>query len=86
MQDEIEQQPVRWTIIVNATEYPWYEKEISYMKVVDLPFPPPHTDTEMFTVQYSNGPKANPQGTLVKGKSVFVEKGMVFDVTRTDKS
>ena len=86
MQDEVEQPLARWTIIVNAKKYPWNEKEISYKEVVDLPFPPPHKETEVFTVQYSHGPKANPQGTLVKGKRVFVEKGMVFDVTRTDKS
>ena len=86
MQAEVERPPVRWTIIVNAREYPWNKKKISYTEVVDLPFPPPHKETEIFTVQYSHGPKENPEGTLVKGKSVSVEKGMVFDVTRTDKS
>lgn len=86
MQSEIEKPPSQRTIIVNATECSWDKKEISYTEVVDLPFPPPHTDTEMFTVQYSRGPKENPQGTLVKKEIVCVEKGMVFDVTRTDKS
>ena len=86
MQAEIEQGSTRWTIIVNAKEYPWSRKEISYTDVVNLPFPPPHSETVMFTVQYSRGPKESPQGTLVKGKSVSIIKGMVFDVTQTDKS
>lgn len=84
--EENKQPAGHWTIIINAKEYHWNEKEISYKEVVGFPFPPPHKETEMFTVQYSRGPKENPNGTLVDGQSVFVDKGMVFDVTRTDKS
>lgn len=76
----------RFEIIVNARPKAWNEDTISYTQVVNLAFPPPHTSTEIFTVQYSRGPKENPQGTLVEGQSVKVKSGMVFDVSRTDKS
>jgi hypothetical protein len=76
----------KYEIFVNAKRKPWNEETISYSQVVDLAFPPPHKPTEIFTVQYSRGPKENPQGTLVDGQSVNVKSGMVFDVTRTDKS
>jgi hypothetical protein len=76
----------KYEIIVNATLKPWDEDKISYSQAVDLAFASPHKPTEIFTVQYSRGPKENRQGTLVQGQSVFVKGGMVFDVTRTDKS
>ena len=83
---ENEQHVKKFEIIVNARPKAWNEEKISYSQVVELAFPPPHKPTEIFTVQYSHGPKENPQGTLVVGKSVDVKSGMVFDVHRTDKS
>ena len=38
------------------------------------------------TVSYSNGPEKNPKGNLAKGKAVFVQEGMIFNVSRSDKS
>jgi hypothetical protein len=76
----------KFEIIVNARPKPWNEDSISYSQVVDLAFPPPHKPTEVFTVQYSHGPKENREGTLVDGQKVSVKSGMIFDVTRTDKS
>ncbi len=76
----------QFKIIVNAKPKSWNEEIISYSQVVDLAFPPPHKETEVFTVQYGHGPKENPQGTLVDGQKVEVKDGMVFSVTRTDKS
>ncbi|MDG6912369.1 MAG: multiubiquitin domain-containing protein [Nitrososphaerota archaeon] len=73
-------------IIVNGRLKAWDKEMISYGEVVDVAFPPPHKPTEIFTVQYSHGPKQNPQGTMVEGQSVEVKSGMRFDVTRTDKS
>lgn len=80
------EQHTKFEIIVNARPKSWHEETISYMQVVDLAYPPPHKPTEIFTVQYSHGPKDNPKGTLVDGQSVKVKSGMIFDVTRTDKS
>ena len=76
----------KFEIIVNGKPKPWHEDTISYSQVVDLAFPPPHKPTEVFTVQYSHGPKENREGTLVEGQSAIIKSGMIFDVTRTDKS
>lgn len=76
----------KFEIIVNGSKKKWNEDKITYTQVVQLAFPGSYPPTIIFTVQYSKGPKENPQGTLVEGKSVFVKSGMVFDVTRTDKS
>jgi len=65
--------PHGYKIIVNGTRKTWNEDMISYSQVVDLAFPPPHKPTEIFTVQYSRGPKENRQGTLVDGQSVHVK-------------
>jgi hypothetical protein len=81
-----EKERKKYEIIVNARPKAWSEDTISYSQVVDLAFPQPHKPTEIFTVQYSHGPKENRQGTLVNGQTVQVKGGMVFDVTRTDKS
>jgi len=86
MSGEKEQHPERSEIIVNAQRKTWNNERISYSQVVDLAFPPPHTPTEMFTVQYSHGPHQNPQGTLAEGQDVQVKSGMIFNVGRTDKS
>ena len=40
----------------------------------------------IYTVSYSNGPEKNPKGNLAKGKAVFVQEGMIFNVSRSDKS
>lgn len=76
----------KFEIIVNGKPKPWYEETINYSQVVDLAFPPPHKPTEVYTVQYSHGPKENREGTLVEGQSATIKSGMIFDVTRTDKS
>lgn len=86
MHDEDDSKTRTYVIFVNAQKKEWESDSISYSQVVDLAFPPPHKDTEMFTVQYSRGPNDNRQGTLVDGQSVEVKNGMAFDVTRTDKS
>ena len=86
MENVNSQKDKNFNLIINAKPTKWDDKTISYSQVVDLAFPPPHKETEIFTVQYSRGPHDNPQGTLVKGQSVKVKSGMVFDVTRTDKS
>lgn len=76
----------KFEIVVNGSKKTWNHERIDYSQAVDLAYPPPHTPTELFTVQYSHGPRENPEGTLVKGHSVKVKNGMEFDVLRTDKS
>ena len=86
MANENGQHPNHFNIFINAKKYSWENETINYSQLVDLAFPPPHGEFEVFTVQYSKGPKENPEGTLVAGQKVKVKSGMVFDVTKTDKS
>lgn len=83
--DNDDKGPDHFNLIINGRPTRWENKRISFSEVVSLAFPPPHKDTEFFTVQYSRGPE-NSQGTLIDGQDVEVKSGMVFDVTRTDKS
>jgi len=75
------------TIIVNGQEKPVTEKEISFEEVVALAFDPVPTGPQvLITVAYRRGHGQKPQGTLTKGQSVKLKKGMIFDVTATDQS
>jgi hypothetical protein len=75
------------TIIVNAEEKLWGKKEISYRECVILAFGTYSEDPRVtYTVSYKHGPEPKPSGTLVKGQSVKVKEGMIFHVTKTDKS
>ncbi|WP_316753660.1 multiubiquitin domain-containing protein [Pedobacter gandavensis] len=74
-------------IIVNGRERQWSEKNISFPQVVSLAFDTyVENETTIYTVTYKRGPKANPEGTMVKGDIVHVKNKMVFNVTATDKS
>ena len=74
-------------IIVNTREKRWAKKEISYDQLVILAFGTISPDPDIvYTIKFSKGPEGNRQGSLVKGKSVKVKCGMIFDVTPTNKS
>ena len=78
------------TIIVNGQDKPLPigTKQISYDEVVTLAYPGQGDNgvNIIYTVSYSNGPEMNPKGNLVKGKVVLVREGMIFNVSRSDKS
>jgi hypothetical protein len=75
------------TIIVNAEEKEVTETRLSFEEVVKLAYPvPPAGQNIIFTITYRKGPAHNPKGTLVAGESVKIKKGMIFDVTPTDRS
>ncbi len=76
----------KFEIFVNGSRKPWDEETINYVQVVNLGFPRPPKPNEIFTVDYTKGPKENPKGTLAEGQTVKVKSGMAFDVTPTDKS
>jgi hypothetical protein len=75
------------TIIVNTREKRWNKKAISYKQVVELAFGSysDHPDT-VYTVTYTKGPEHKRDGSLVKGQSVKVKNGMIFNVSQTNKS
>lgn len=74
-------------IIVNAREKEWKKKNISFDQIVKLAYPtPPAGQLIVYTVTYHNGPRVNPEGTMLDGDKVKVKDGMVFNVQYTDKS
>ena len=75
------------TIIVNTSEKTWNKKEVSYEEVIVLAFDSYSNDENVvYTVTYSKGPDSHHEGSLVKGGSVKVKDGMIFNVTQTNKS
>jgi len=75
------------TIIVNGRPKEWSERKISYEQFVKLAFPNAvENEATVYTVTYTNGPKQNEEGSMVKGDKVFVKNQMVFNVTATNRS
>ena len=76
------------TIVIDGTQHPWKEKEITYEQVVNLAFDgnPPSGDQVDITVGYRRGHGDKPEGDLEPGHSVKVKDGMIFDVTATNRS
>ena len=76
-----------FTIIVNGRKKEWGEKKISFTQVVVLAFGTyEENDQIVYTVTYKANDKSKHGGTMVKGDEVNVHPGMVFNVSRTDKS
>lgn len=75
------------TIIVNGREKQVEQECISFEEVVNLAYDnnPPHGENVVITVTYSRGEHGK-QGTLLPGESVKVKRGMIFNVTATDRS
>ena len=75
------------SIIVNGREKTVEGKKLSFSDLIRLAFEnPPIGENICFTVSFRNGPKKNPEGTMVEADRVKIKCGMVFNVTATDKS
>lgn len=75
------------TIIVNGREKTVTARELSVDDLVKLAFEtPPTGEFICFTITYRRGQGNKPEGTLEEGEIVKVKKGMIFNVTATDKS
>ena len=74
-------------IIVNGRQKTVTSKELSFDEIVALAFDsPPTGDNTIFTITYRRGEGNKPEGTLVKGETVKIKEGMIFDVTATSRS
>lgn len=73
------------TIIINGRPRQVTGKMVSYEEIVKLAFPddPSNQDID-FTVAYAN--PHGKDGELVAGQEVHVKEGMVFNVTKTNRS
>lgn len=81
--------PNRITVLVNGEEKMLlpHIKQLSYDEIVKLAYGTlPTNPNTIYTVAYSNGPIENPKGTLTRGRAVLVKEGMVFNVSKSDKS
>jgi hypothetical protein len=84
--DEAPGQNKEHTIIVNGREKEFTGKEISFKQVVELAFGSyEENDDIVYTVTYSKG-EDRKEGTMTKGASVKVKSGMIFNVTKTNRS
>ncbi len=73
------------TIIVNGRPREVTGKSISYEEIVKLAFPDDVSNQDIdFTVAYAN--PHGKDGELVAGQEVHVKEGMVFNVTKTNRS
>ena len=74
-------------IIVNGREKTISSRKLSFSEIVALAFDnPPNNPNTIFTITYRRGFGNKPEGSLVEGEKIKVKKGMIFNVTATDKS
>jgi hypothetical protein len=72
-------------IIVNGRPRRVDGSSLSFEQVTELAFPGGGGPNIVFTVTFRKGDPRK-EGSLLPGQSVPIVNGMVFDVTRTDKS
>lgn len=74
-------------LVINGSPKKWDKKKITFEQVIVLAYGI-YIDkpTMVYTVAYEDGPKQNPEGSMVKGSVVFVKNKMIFHATATDKS
>ncbi len=85
-EEKHEHKPIE--IIVNGRPKEWRERKISFTQVVVLAFGTyEENDQTIYTVTYKANMKPKKhEGTMVKGDEVNVHPGMIFNVSRTNKS
>ena len=75
------------TLIVNSRPKPCDDNHITFRELVVLQYGTFEDNPLIeYTVGYSNGPRPNPQGSMVDNDRVKVQDRMNFNVSRTDKS
>tara|TARA_R110002051_G_scaffold45702_2_gene92198 strand:- start:5039 stop:5698 length:660 start_codon:yes stop_codon:yes gene_type:complete len=74
-------------IVINTVEEYVEPGRISFEELAKLAFPNTEvTPNTEYTVSYRKGPGNKPEGSLIADESVKLKKGMIFDVSETDKS
>lgn len=74
------------TIIVNGRPKQVTKDELSFDEIVVLADGLPAGENVVYTITYRKGQGHKPEGSLVKGETVKVKDGMIFNVSATDKS
>lgn len=84
---DIAEQKKHYDVVVNGRPKVITTDEVTFEQLLALAFDPvPEGPNWVFTVTYRRGGGHKPEGTLRPGESVKVKKGMIFNVTATDKS
>lgn len=87
MKDKKDKKDKTASIVVNGREKEVSQKSLTFDEVVALAFgTSPAGKRTITTVTFKRGHGNKPEGSLVEGDSVKIKDGMVFNVTRTDKS
>jgi hypothetical protein len=73
------------TIIVNGRDYPWNEKRISFVQVLNL-IGVSETDKIYYMITYSKGEDKVPKGEITKTKDAKVKDGMIINAKPNNKS
>lgn len=75
-----------YAIVVNGRPREIHQNKLTYLEVVRLAYPDAQLGgSTVYTVTYSQ-PHGGHEGSMVDGDSVEIKNGMIFNVTRTDKS
>lgn len=76
-----------FTIVVNGEKVNESKRELAFVQVLDLAFPPPRKipDKE-YSITFKNAESKPHNGTLHPGGKVEIKNGTSFDVTPTNKS
>jgi hypothetical protein len=83
--DQAPGQNKTFTIIVNGRQREVTGHKLTYQQVVNLAFPDDQPDPNIvYTVAYAN--PHGKDGTLAEGQEVQIKEGMVFNVTKTNRS
>jgi hypothetical protein len=74
-------------VFVNTEPKEVVGPKVTYDQVLKLAFDPvPTGENIIITMDYTDGPRANPSGTLKPHHSVYIKNGMIFSVDATDRS
>jgi len=83
--DQAPGQNKTFTIIVNGRQREVTGHKLTYQQVVKLAFPEDQPDPNIvYTVAYAN--PHGKDGTLAEGQELQIKEGMVFNVTKTNRS
>lgn len=78
-------QSKEYIITINGRDYPWNEKKISYIQVLNL-IGVKETDTVYYIITYSKGDDDESKGEITKTKEVKVKNGMIINAKPNNKS
>ncbi|MBD1395133.1 multiubiquitin domain-containing protein [Mucilaginibacter glaciei] len=75
------------TLIISGVPKSWDKPKISFKEVIVLAYGEYIDSPAMiYTVAYEDGPKQNPEGSMIKDKEVFTKDKMIFHATATNQS